>query len=126
MPRAALRCWDSGDRCGTHVLRARFHTSVSIQCMFQADVGATYGARDPAVDPCCVPGFPVGGKVTKTVKQCGSQRPEQAWEAGGTAQGGSELRGPLPGWVGCGRGSEWRGGPLYISISGEGLSEERV
>ena len=92
MPRAALWGRDSGDRCGTRVLRARFHTSVSIQCMFQADVGATCGAWDPAVDPCCVPGFPVGGKDTQTVKQLGSQRPEQAWEAGGTAQ----LRSFLP------------------------------
>ena len=136
MPRAALWGGDSGDRCGTRVLRARFHVSVSIQCMFQADVGATCGAWDPAVDPCCVPGFPVGGKDTQTVKQLGLQRPEQACEAGGTAQLRSFLPLRQPGRV-CAQGPPaWVGGtwgwlwvekrPLYVSISGEGLSEERV
>lgn len=108
MPRAALRGRDSGDRCGTRVLRARFHASVSIQCMFQADVGATCGARDPAVDPCCVPGFPVGGKVTQTVKQCGSQSQSRCERREGQPREGLSSGTPcLGGWdVGVALGGE--------------------
>lgn len=92
----------------------------------------------PCVDPCYVPGFPVGGKVTQTVKQLLSQRPEQAWEVGGTAQLRSFLS-PLaareglcsgtrpPAWVDGTWGWLWvERRTLYVSISGEGLSEERV
>ena len=136
MPLAALWGRDSGDRCGTRVLRARLHASVSIQCMFPADVDATCGAWDPALTLAVFLGS-CGWKshsnseaawIAKARAGMGGGRdsPAEKLSLSPSSQGGSVLR-DTPAWVDGTWGWLWvERRTLYVSISGEGLLEERV